>query len=251
MTALRVLIVDDEPAARTRLRRLLEELEVECVGDAANAVEALDRIAALRPDVVLLDIAMPEVSGLDVARHLRGGAPLVVFQTAHDAHAVAAFEQEAIDYLLKPIARERLARALDRAARRLALGSGAPAPEVLARVEQASSRPTAPVRRLLVRSGPGHRLLPVRDVAQFTADGGLARAVTASSTYLTDYTLAELEARLGPAFTRVSRADLVNIEWIERIASGGDGAASLTLRDGRTVHVSRRRAADVRAAIER
>ena len=245
---MRVLIVDDEPAARHRLRRQLAELEVECVGEAGNAVEALERIASLRPDVVLLDIAMPEVSGLDVARHLRGGPPLVIFQTAHDAHAVAAFEQEAIDYLLKPIGRDRLAQALERAGRRLSLGSGAPAPEALARIEQAALRPMVPVRRVLVRSGPGHRLLPVREVARFVAEEGLARAVTAAATYLTDYTLADLEARMKPDD---NRGDLVNIDWIDRIAGAGDGSATLTLKDGRSVHVSRRRAADVRRAIER
>ena len=248
---MRVLIVDDEPSARLRLRRLLGELEVDCVGEAANAVEALERIASLRPDVVLLDIAMPEVSGLDVARHLRGGPPLVIFQTAHDAHAVAAFEQEAIDYLLKPVVRARLAQALERAGRRLVLGSGAPAPDALARIERTALRPTVPVRRVLVRSGAGHRLLPVRDIAQFTADGGLARAVTAAATFLTDYTLTDLEARLASGFVRASRGDLVNIDWIDRIAGGGDGSATLTLKDGRAVRVSRRRAADVRRAVER
>ena len=251
MAALRVLAVDDEPAARARLRRLLDGLEVECVGEAANAVEALERIAELRPDVVLLDIAMPEVSGLDVARHLRGGRPLVIFQTAHDEHAVAAFEHEAIDYLLKPIARDRLEAALARAAKRLLLGGGAPDAAAIERLQRAAPRSTVPPRRLLVRSGAGHRLLPIREIARFAADEGLARAVTAAATFLTDYTLAELEARLDPAFVRVSRSDLVNVDWIERIGSEGDGSATITLRDGCAVHVSRRRAAAVRSAIER
>ena len=248
---MRVLIVDDEPAARLRLRRLLGELDVECVGEAGHAIEALDRIAALRPDVVLLDIAMPEVSGLDVARHLRGGPPLVIFQTAHDAHAVAAFEQEAIDYLLKPIVRARLEQALRRAGRRLTLGSGAPAAEALARLERTALGASPPARRILVRSGAGHRLLAVREIAGFVAEEGLARAVTGAATFLTDYTLSDLEARLSSGFVRASRGELVNVEWIDRIAGDGDGSATLTLKDGRSVHVSRRRAADVRRAIER
>ena len=251
MNPMRVLIVDDEPAARARLRRLLDALDVECVGEAANAVEALDRVATLEPDVLLLDIAMPEVSGLDVARHLPSDRPLIIFQTAHDEHAVAAFEQEAIDYLLKPVSRDRLAQALDRARKRLASGLGAPPRDAVARVERATLPMSAPVRRLLVRSGAGHRLLPVREIAQFTADEGLARALTPAATFLTDYTLADLEERLGAAFVRVSRGDLVNIDWIERIAGDGDGSATLTLRDKRPVHVSRRRAAAVRRAIER
>src|SRR5262245_35647804 len=122
MSGLRVLIVDDEPAARGRLRRLLEDLEVECVGEAADALQAIEYTRTLVPDLLLLDIVMPEIGGLDVVRHLGDRRPLVVFQTAHDEHAIAAFDQEAVDYLLKPVTRERLQRALDRAARRLASG---------------------------------------------------------------------------------------------------------------------------------
>jgi DNA-binding LytR/AlgR family response regulator len=249
MKPLRVLIVDDEPAARARLRRLLDELEADCVGEAANAIEALDHASALGPDVVLLDIAMPEVSGLDVARHLREPRPMIVFQTAHDEHAVAAFEQEAIDYLLKPVTRERLATALGRVSRRLLEGGRGPARDAIDRVARAGPA-AAPARRVLVRAGAGHRLIPVRDIARVTADEGLARVMTASGTFLTDYTIAELEARLGGGFVRASRSDLVNPDWIDALASGGDGSATLTLRDRTTVHVSRRRAAALRRALE-
>jgi DNA-binding LytR/AlgR family response regulator len=246
----RVLIVDDEPSARVRLRRLLEDLEAECVGEAGNGLEALEHVRELRPDLVLLDIVMPEVSGLDVARHLSEPRPLIVFQTAHDEHAVAAFEHEAIDYLLKPVTRDRLAQALERAARRLGAGTAGPPREAFARVERASPGPAAPPRRILVRAGAGHRLVAVREIARFTADEGLARAHASSGSFLTDYTLTDLEHRLGPGFVRVSRADLVNAEWIDRLAGEGDGSATLTLQDKTVVHVSRRRAAAVRAALE-
>jgi len=246
----RVLIVDDEPSARVRLRRLLDELEADCVGEAANGLEALDLARDLRPDLLLLDIAMPEISGLDVARHLREPRPLVVFQTAHDEHAVAAFEQEAIDYLLKPVTRERLAQALDRAARRLADGIAAPSREAFARLERTSLPRARVPRRILVRAGAGHRLLAVREISRFFADEGLARATASSGSFLTDYTLADLETRLGAGFVRVSRADLVNVEAIDRMVSEGDGSATLTLHDKTVVHVSRRRAAGVRSALE-
>jgi DNA-binding LytR/AlgR family response regulator len=246
---LRVLIVDDEPAARSRLRRLLDDLEMDCVGEAADAIEALDHAAALAPDVLLLDIAMPEASGLDVARHLREPRPMIVFQTAHDEHAVAAFEQEAIDYLLKPVTRDRLAIALERVARRLAEGRRGPEREAIGRVARAGP-PAAPARRVLVRAGAGHRLIAAREIARVTADEGLARVVAASGSFLTDYTIAELEARLGATFVRASRSDLVNVEWIDGLAAGGDGSATLTLRDRTTVHVSRRRAAALRRALE-
>ena len=247
---MRVLIVDDEPSARVRLRRLLEDLEADCVGEAVNGLEALEHVRALRPDLLLLDIAMPEISGLDVARHLAEPRPLIVFQTAHDEHAVAAFEQEAIDYLLKPVTRERLAQALDRATRRLADGAAGPPREAFARIERASPPPLAPPRRILVRAGAGHRLLAVREVARFTAEDGLARAMASSGTFLTDYTLTDLEQRLRGGFVRVSRADLVNVEWIDRLTGEGDGSATLTLQDKTVVHVSRRRAAAVRGALE-
>jgi two-component system LytT family response regulator len=167
---------------------------------------------------------------------------------AHDEYAISAFEQEALDYLLRPVTQERLSTALDRAARRFAAGAHGPEREAIARVERHMR--SVPARRLLVRSGAGHRLVPVREIAQFTAEDGLARAATEATTYLTDYTLTELEARLEGAFTRVSRSNLVNIEWIDRIAGEGDGSATLTLRGGPAVHVSRRRAADVRRAID-
>jgi DNA-binding LytR/AlgR family response regulator len=247
----RVLIVDDEPSARVRLRRLLEDLEAECVGEAGNGLEALEHARQLRPDLLLLDIAMPEVSGLDVARHLSDPRPLIVFQTAHDEHAVAAFEHEAIDYLLKPVTRDRLAQALDRAARRLAAGAAGPPREAFARVALASPGPSPPPRRILVRAGVGHRLVAVREIARFIADEGLARALASSGSFLTDYTLTDLEQRLGAGFVRVSRADLVNVEWIDRLDGDGDGSATLTLQDKTVVHVSRRRAAAVREALER
>jgi two-component system response regulator AlgR len=250
MKSLRVLIVDDEPAARSRLRRLLKDLDVEPVGEATNAVEALDHVTALGPNVLLLDIAMPEVSGLDLARHLQEPRPLIIFQTAHDEHAVAAFEQEAIDYLLKPVMRDRLGQALERAVRRLAGGGSGPENEALARVQRAALPSAVALRRLLVRAGAGHRLIAVREIARFTAEEGLARAVVLSATFLTDYTLADLEQRLGRGFVRASRGDLVNVEWIEGLASDGDGSATLTLRDKSRVHVSRRRAATLRRALE-
>ena len=107
---MRVLIVDDEAASRNRLAAMLEELDVEVVGVADNGVVAIAKASETHPDLVLLDIVMPEVDGFDVARHLSDPRPLIVFQTAHDEHALRAFEHEAVDYVVKPITRERLER---------------------------------------------------------------------------------------------------------------------------------------------
>ena len=256
MGAMRVLIVDDEPAARRRLVSLLAEmtemtgLGVEVVGEAGSGVEALELVAALRPDLVLLDIAMPEVDGFDVARHLAEPRPLVVFQTAYAERALEAFEHEALDYVVKPVTRERLARAVERARRRLAEGPRAEIGAALLR-RLAASLGTPPARRrLLVRSGRGHRLLPLAEVARFTTQDGLVYAHTAAGRHLTDYTLAEVEERTAGLFVRASRGELVNVDRIARLVSNGDGSATLTLADGEIVRVSRRRAADVKRALE-
>lgn len=250
---MRVLIVDDEPAARQRLALLLEELDVEVVGEAANGVVALELMSALRPDLLLLDITMPEVDGFDVARHLPEPRPLIVFQTAYDEHALQAFEHAAIDYLVKPVAREKLERALRRAAERLGVRvepSSYPQlePGVVDALRQALGAP-AHRARLLVRDRGGHRLLPYTEVLRCSAAEGVAYAHTASERYLTDYTLTEIEARAGEEFVRTSRAELVNLDHVVRFASSGDGSAILTLSDGSTVQVSRRRGAEVRRAL--
>lgn len=247
---MRILLVDDEPQARRRLVALLAELELVPVGEAANGVEALELVPALRPDVLLLDIAMPEVDGFDVVRHLEEPKPLVIFQTAYDEHALKAFEHEAVDYVLKPVTRERLAQALERARRRLQERSGlAVAPEVLARLAETLREGSVARRpRLLVRQGRGHRLLPFAEVLRFEAVDGVVFAYTREGRHLADYPLAEIEARAGSGFVRTNRAELVNLDAIERIDSNGDGSALLTLQGGATVRVSRRRAADVRRA---
>jgi two-component system response regulator AlgR len=121
---MKVLIVDDESAARARIASLVEEIDargIEIVGEAADGIAALELVRTKRPDVILLDISMPEVDGFDVARHLPEPRPLVIFQTAYHEYALQAFDQEALDYVVKPVKKERLAQALERARARLAL----------------------------------------------------------------------------------------------------------------------------------
>lgn len=249
---MRVLVVDDEPAARRRLALMLEELDEEVAGEAANGVQALEMARERSPDVLLLDIEMPEVDGFDVARHLPEPRPLLVFQTAYDEYALRAFEHAALDYLVKPVTLDGLRRALGRARERLeAPARPAPDAEVL-RGLRASVRGNAPRRpRLLVREGRGHRLVAFDGITRFTADEGVVYAhLDGGEKRLTDYTLAELEERAGEAFVRASRGELVNAEAVERIVRNGDGSATLGLRGGATVHVSRRRAPDVWARLE-
>jgi len=252
---MRLLIVDDEAASRTRLASLVEEIDpvgIEIVGEAPDGIVALELARTRAPDVILLDIAMPEVDGLDVARHLPEPRPLIIFQTAYHEYALEAFDQQALDYVVKPVRKERLAQALERARGRLATlqRAGLWTPGSLERLGSALGHQRAQPARLLVRQGAGHRLLQVRDVIRFSADEGLVLAHTRDGSSVTDYTLGELETRLAGGFVRVSRADLVNVAHVLKIVSNGDGSATLTLGDASNVHVSRRRAADVRRALE-
>jgi len=250
---MRVLIVDDEPAARRRLALMLEELDVELAGEAENGVEALEMVERLQPDVLLLDIQMREVSGIDVARHIGAPRPVIIFQTAHDHYAVQAFEESALDYLLKPVSLDRLRVALERARDRIqstVVGEPGLDTVLLQRLEKAlgSARPGGHPR-ILVRDTKGHRLLNVREILRFGAVDGVVAAFAVAGRFATDFTLDELERRHSPAFARVSRSDLVNIDAIRQLSAEGDGGALLTLADKSTVRVSRRRAAEVRRVL--
>ncbi len=248
---LRAVIADDEPRARQFLARLLaEQGEVEVVGEAKGGLEALALVARLSPDVVFLDIQMPDLSGLEVARHLpRGDPPVVVFVTAYDQHAVEAFEVAALDYLLKPIRRERLAETMRRVVHEVHSGRGAAGQEEAVRsvlktpeVQQGLE----PLRRLPVRFRREVKLLDLEQVARIVSRDRVVLACAEGREYLVDYTLQELEGRLPPGqFVRAHRAALVNIDAIESYG-GEDGVLVLRLKDGTRVEASERRAAEVR-----
>ncbi len=249
--ALRAVIADDEPRARQFLERLLREHgDVEVVGEAKGGGETLAMVARLSPDVVFLDIQMPDLSGLEVARHLTGeDAPVVVFVTAYDQHAVEAFELAALDYLLKPIRRERLAETVRRVA--LELRSGQRAGRQEAAVKSVLASPEVqqglePLRRLPVRFRREVRLLDMEQVARIVSRDRVVLACAEGREYLVDYTLQELEGRLPAGqFVRAHRAALVNIDAIESYG-GEDGVLVLRLKDGTRVEASERRAAEVR-----
>ncbi len=249
---MRVLIVDDEAAARRRLAIMLDELDVECVGEAINGMAALEMVRERRPDVLLLDIAMPEVDGFDVARHLDEPKPFIVFQTAFDEYALEAFDHQAVDYLVKPVTLDKLRRALDRAAQRIADRHAPALTEGLIERLRAAAQGTTPARtpRVLVRAREGHRLVPFADVILCRARSGSVSVTTRAGEHATDYTLSELEDRTSGAFVRPNRSELVNIDHIVSIASNGDGSATLTVSDGSTVHVTRRRAAAIRRTLD-
>jgi two-component system response regulator AlgR len=215
----------------------------------------LEVIADQAPDVVLLDVEMPEVDGLEVARRLTLPRPFVVFATAYEQYAPAAFDAEALDFVVKPLIRERLSVSFERARRRLA-ERRLPSPigaDIVAAVSAAIGRPTSspPPRRILVRHLAGHRLVPVRDIHRFFASDDVVMAVAAAAESVVDNSIDELERRLTGRFVRINRRDLLAIDRIERVVSNGDGSAMVVTRDGNEWRVSRRRTAAVKEALTR
>ena len=243
---LRVVIADDERPARAFLASLLATfVDVELVGEAANGAEAVELIERVRPDLALLDLHMPEVDGFGVVRLVRKDRlPLVAFVTAHDDYAVRAFEVKAIDYLLKPVDRARLAETLERVTARLereeSIGDDlARVRSVAADLEGASS--PAFLERIPVRDREGIMLLPVAEIVSVLADGELLHLTTAAGDRHTiSYRLKDLEARLDPArFMRLSRGSLASISAIDRISPMPGGTYVVTLSNGQELSVSR------------
>ncbi len=229
---MRALIADDEPELARHLERELGALwpELEVVAHAANGVEALRLLAEHRPDVAFLDIRMPGLTGLEVAQRLT--APCrVVFVTAYDRYAVEAFEREAVDYLLKPISRPRLAKTVQRL-RSQGDGQGPPLAELLARLDSVL-RP-APRYLQWIRAGVGERvqLISVDEVLYFEASEKYTSVVTAAREFLIRTPLKELIEQLDPdRFWQVHRSTIVNLQQVESVHRDFAGRLTLTLKD--------------------
>ena len=227
-----VVIVEDEPLARARLRDLLGDVEwLEVVGEASTGPEGLALIERLRPAVAFLDVRMPGLSGLEIAGRLRH-RPLLVFTTAHTDHAVEAFGVRAIDYLVKPFGRRRLADTLHRL--RAALGREGEA--------------AGPLRQLLIRSGT--RVLPVEidAVIRFEGRDDYVAVHTASRVHLASVRMAELERSLdGERFVRIHRSHIVALAHVREIRTDGDGRLNLVMSDGTTLRASRSRGRELRS----
>ena len=239
----RCLIVDDEAPAREELRFLLRDFDdIQVIGEATNAEEALLLLRELAYDVVLLDIRMPGDSGLDVARALAElpHPPAVVFTTAFPDHAVEAFDLAAADYLVKPFDSERLRRALDRA---------------LSSVDEDDPRPAAraehPVTRLPIQHGDRTVLIEPRAIFYASAARGYSYLKLAEDRVLVTQSLTELEQKLPSEFFRTHRSHLVNLNHVRELVSDYQGALALVMDDRQhsRVEVSRRQAAALRRAL--
>ena len=223
---MRVIIIDDERLARDELRRLLlEHPWVSVAGEAANVQEGVQQIAALAPDLIFLDVHMPDGSGFDLLGAL-AQAPAVIFTTAYDRYALRAFDVSALDYLLKPIDPPRLAQALEK--RR-------PAPQEAGAI--------AADGKVFIKDGERCWFVALDDIALFESEGNYTRVYFDSQRPLLLRSLVQLEARLDAGkFMRVSRSRIVNLASVTGIAPAPAGGMTLTLQGGLRVGMSRRRA---------
>ena len=231
---MKLLIVDDEPLARERLKALVGEVGGHLVaGEAANGREAVEQAEALGVDIVLLDISMPVMDGLEAAQHLAGlrPAPAVVFCTAYDQHALAAFEAAAVDYLVKPVRRERLAEALERARRHR---SAQQLPDIGSGQARQRSHLSARLRGSL-------RLIPVDEIRYLQAEEKYVVVHHARGEDLIEESLKSLETEFGDRFIRIHRNCLVAADEFAELRRGADGQVRAILRnDEAALEVSRR-----------
>lgn len=247
---MRSIIIDDEESARERLRRMLRvHPDITIIGEARDGLEAVQRIEELRPDLIFLDIEMPGLTGFQVLRSLpRGAVPLVIFATGYDQHALAAFDANALAYLLKPVEADRLASAVERAQKLGASGSGKEREHILEVVRGTPGM----LRQIVCRKRDRMLLMQPEEILWFQVEDGIVKAHTATETYWVNYPLSELDASLpGDAFFRARREVLVNLTKVKEIRPYFKSAFLLIMADtGATeIPVSERQARPLRLRI--
>ncbi len=239
---MRVLVVDDEQLARDRLRRMLEDGGAECVGEAVNGVDAIEQVNKLLPDLVLLDIRMPGMDGLEAASHIAEleEPPAVIFCTAYEEHAIEAFDVSAVGYLLKPVRRDDLKQALAKAGR-----------VNKAQLQTLSPENEAVRTHICARTRRGIELIPINDVRYFQADQKYVTVRHAEGELIIDDTLRELEDEFGERFVRIHRNSLVAVRHIAGLERDDDGHFSVRLADiDELLVISRRHVAGVRKLVK-
>jgi len=235
---MKALIIDDEKLACIRLRRLLEKFDqIEVVGEAYNGKEALEIIKKINPDVIFLDIKMPLFSGFEVLQRLKN-PPAVIFTTAFDQYALQAFEENAVDYLVKPVSEEKLDRAVTKLFKLLADDTVVQSMEweqLLSSIQKKENT----IRRFSVRAGDKMFIVPDEDIIYFEAQDKCTFLYTSKDSYIIPFTLRELEERLKhELFIRVHRSAIVNIDHIQSIHRWFAGKLKLKMKNGKEVIVS-------------
>jgi two-component system LytT family response regulator len=232
---MRVLVIDDERRARERLSRLLAAFpDVEVAGEAEDGISALEAIGSLRPDAVFLDVQMPGLDGFEVLAELgEDQRPLIIFVTAYDQYALQAFEVNAVDYLMKPVEEDRLARAIGRLRERASRDG-------IVRLIAALQKPQ-PLQRIVARKLQKLHVLPVNTVEAFVSDGDLVFALTLDGRFLVDKTLRELEGALDQEqFARVHKGAIINLQRLVVLEPILKGGATARLQSGHIIEISRR-----------
>jgi two-component system LytT family response regulator len=235
-----VLIAEDEPLARETLRDwIAEQPMLALVGEAADGASALEQINRIKPDVVFMDIQMPEMTGLEVLRRLEH-LPEIVFTTAFDQYAVTAFELNAVDYLLKPFSRARFDAAVERLMEPGEGGDEAETGGAKAALDMATSREATRLDRILVRDRGRIFPLAAAEIEYLKADAKYTAIVARGKTFLVRIGISELEARLDPArFVRIHRSALVNLDFVESMQADDQSQLQLMMKDGSVLVASR------------
>jgi two-component system LytT family response regulator len=241
ISAIRAIIVDDEPLTRERVRDLANKSgDIEVIGEGSNGIDALDLVATLKPDLVFIDVEMPELNGFGVISELDSDAmPAIIFITAYEHYAKRAFDVGAIDYLHKPITPPRFAAAIARAKDRLNRPSPAEWRQLVASATLAE-RARGARRRFVVRRGSSHYFVPVDDVDWIDAADNYLRLHVGTKTHFARGTMKQAEDDLDPArFVRVHRSAIVAVDRISAITSADSGGHLIELRDGTQIRSSR------------
>ena len=237
---MKALLIDDERLARNELRRLLAvHSDIEIVGEAADAEEALEKIAALKPELLFLDIQMPGADGFNLLERLEGPLPSVIFTTAYDEFAVKAFEFNALDYLLKPVDPDRLVAALEK----LRSHRGAPGADGGVQSQQRLTLED----KVFVRESERCWFVPVKNIRLLESEGNYTRVYFDDCKPQLFRSLTAMEERLDPRhFFRANRKQVINLAWVEAIEPWFSGGLLVKLKGGLKVELSRRQAQDFR-----
>lgn len=250
---IRALIADDESSARSRLRKLLaSHPSVVVEAEAQDGLAALQAIQQYRPDVVFLDVQMPVLNGFEVVQALTPEAiPLIVFVTAYDEYALAAFEANAVAYLLKPVAQSRLQTVVQRL-EQIARTPGE-VPQELSRANAAARSQPQPLHHVLALQRDSYLLLPLKDVCFFRVEDGVTKVKTSTVLYRTNYAIGDLESRLpSPPFFRAHRSIVANLDMVAAISPMFKGSLLLTMKDAQNseIQVSERQTKVVREMLQ-
>jgi two-component system LytT family response regulator len=237
----KVLVVDDEPLARYRIRELLKsDKDVDIVAEARNGQEAVYAITIYQPDIVFLDVQMPDMDGFEVLKALAAEPlPLIIFVTAYDRYALRAFDVHAIDYLMKPFDRQRFAKALNHAKSQMKLANDQGSSRIMQMLEDLKGR-TQYLERFAVKNGETVHFVRVEDVDSIEAEGNYVRLNASNSSYLLRETLHRVESQVDPrVFVRIHRSTIVNMNRVKELQTWARGEYRVVLHSGAAYTLSR------------